>query len=176
MTPSQRQISLEGYSALCQSALNDPFKTPADLGDFYAQLQRVYQTSKPRTSTEVPPNKHPNQLKGDWEWSYRDPGEHMLDGISITGTDLGRWPDKAGHEVSRISLQPTESQNQPRWLKLTAEPQRSSHNKSGPQSTRKRRRGKKGQSLIETSTGVPSVDPCGWLPLTQAPSQASRAI
>ena len=176
MTASQRQTSLEGYSALCQKALSSSSESPADPGDFYGQLQRIYQSSTSQPSTELPSNKHPNQLKGDWDWTYRDSTEKMLDGISIKDTDFGKWPDKGDQELSRISLQPADFQDETSWLKLNGRSQGPWRGTNSPRLTRKEMRARKRQTQIDASTATPSLEPSRWLTLTQATGQVSRPI
>jgi hypothetical protein len=99
-----------------------------------------------------------------------------LYGISMKGNDFGKWPDKGDHELSRISLQPTDFQDQSPWLKLTGRSQGPWHDTNSPRLTRKERRARKRQTQIDPATETPGVEPPSWLPLTQAPGQVSRPI
>lgn len=58
---------------------------------------------------------HPKQLKGDWEWDeHHDAGEEMLAGITLEGGDYGKWPDKSDRHLSRITLHPSDFEDETR--------------------------------------------------------------
>jgi len=58
---------------------------------------------------------HPKHLKGDWEWDkHHDAGEEMLAGITLTEEDYGTWPDESDHHLSKITLHPSDFENETR--------------------------------------------------------------
>jgi hypothetical protein len=169
--------SRAGYSALTENALGGIINSPS-VGSrrFDKHLSRIYHCSANVPSNRAPYNKHPSLPDGEWDWGRYDAGDEMLYGISMKGNDFGKWPDKGDHELSRISLQPTDFQDQSPWLKLTGRSQGPWHDTNSPRLTRKERRARKRQTQIDPATETPGVEPPSWLPLTQAPGQVSRPI